>query len=127
MHPSRMSRGDTDVTTAASAANRGPATTEAGRRLLQVILDDMSPSSERATMLPVLLDPRLRRMQDILEGYLTTTPSMDELERRVGASARTISRRFNESLGMSFTVWRNQLRPHAASLLLAHVSQPGRR
>lgn len=101
------------------ACSAGPATSPQARRLLQVLLDQMRFAPDRASMLPALDDPRLRDVQSLLEADMTVSPSLGELGRRVGASERTLSRLFSDSVGMTFPVWRNQLRLHHASLLLA--------
>lgn len=49
----------------------------------------------------------------------TASPGLAELGRRVGASERTLSRLFRDEVGMGYTVWRNQLRLHLATLVLA--------
>jgi AraC-like DNA-binding protein len=49
----------------------------------------------------------------------TASPGLAELGRRVGAGERTLSRLFRDQVGMGYTVWRNQLRLHLATLMLA--------
>ncbi|KRE60500.1 hypothetical protein ASG92_21325 [Arthrobacter sp. Soil736] len=44
---------------------------------------------------------------------------MGELDCRVGARERTLSRLFRNEVGMTYTVSRNQLRLHLAKLMLA--------
>jgi len=46
----------------------------------------------------------------------TASPGQAEQRRRVGASERTLSRLFRDEVGMGYTVWRNQLRLHLATL-----------
>ncbi|MFC4375470.1 helix-turn-helix domain-containing protein [Nocardia halotolerans] len=104
--------------TIACSAN-GPATTPAARRLLRVLVDQLEPSPGAATMLPTLRDTRLRNVQAILEADMTTSPGLAVLGRQVGASERTLSRLFHNEVGMGFPVWRNQLRLHLATRLLA--------
>ena len=102
-----------------ACSGAGPAASPKERRLLRVLTDRIRPAPEPATMLPVLRDPRLRDVQTVLEADMTSSPTLGELGRRVGAGERTLSRLFRETVGMSFTVWRTQLRLHRASLLLA--------
>jgi AraC-like DNA-binding protein len=52
-------------------------------------------------------------------GPRTASTGLPELGRRVGASERTLSRLFRDEVGMGYTVWRNQLRLHLATLMLA--------
>lgn len=102
-----------------ACSENGPAQTLTERRMLDVLLDEVRPAPEPATVLPVLRDPRLRDVHALVEADLTDSPSLPELARRVGASERTLSRLFHDEVGMTFTVWRTQLRLHRANLLLA--------
>ncbi|MFL1429780.1 MULTISPECIES: helix-turn-helix transcriptional regulator [unclassified Nocardiopsis] len=102
-----------------ACSQAGPAVSPAERRMLAVLTDQVRPAPEPATMLPVLRDPRLRDVQAVLEADLASSPALADLGRRVGASERTLSRLFHDTVGMGFTVWRTQLRLHRASLLLA--------
>lgn len=102
-----------------ACAEQGPAETPADRRLLRVLVDRATPSHEAPTVLPTLQDPRLKAVQRALEADMSSTPSLSELGRRVGASERTLSRLFSEELGMGYTAWRTQLRLHRATLMLA--------
>ncbi|HLR44867.1 MAG TPA: AraC family transcriptional regulator [Brevibacterium sp.] len=102
-----------------ACSENGPAQTLTERRMLDVLVDQIRPAPEPATMLPVLRDPRLQDAQALVEADLADSPSLPELARRVGASERTLSRLFHEEVGMTFTVWRTQLRLHRANLLLA--------
>ncbi|CAL9381000.1 HTH-type transcriptional regulator NimR [Nocardiopsis dassonvillei] len=106
-----------ELVIACSAA--GPATTPAERRMLGVLVDQVRPAEEPPTVLPLLRDPRLREVQALVEADMSAAPTLAELGRRVGASERTLSRLFRDGVGMGFTVWRNQLRLHRATLLLA--------
>jgi AraC-like DNA-binding protein len=102
-----------------ACSENGAATTPAAGRMLDVLVDQLRPAPQPATMVPALADPRLREVQAIIESDLTRSPSLGELGRRVGASERTLSRLFRDTAGMSFTTWRNQVRLHRANLLLA--------
>lgn len=92
---------------------------DAARRLLRVLVDRTELSVEAPTMLPILHDPRLQDVQALLEADLTASGTLAELGRRVGASERTLSRLFRTTVGMGFPVWRNQLRLHRATRMLA--------
>lgn len=105
-----------------ACAEQGPARTPAERRLLRVLVDRIRVQDEPPTVLLALHDPLLLAIQAVLESDMAATPSLSELGRRVGASERTLSRLFNEKLGMSYTTWRTQLRLHRAILLLAENS-----
>lgn len=102
-----------------ASSEEGPAETPAARRLLRVLVDRVEPSSEAPTVVPTLLDPRLRDAQRVLQSDMASSPSLSELGRRVGASERTLSRLFREELGMGYAAWRAQLRLHRAALMLA--------
>jgi AraC-like DNA-binding protein len=102
-----------------ACSEQGPAETPAARRLLRVLVDRVEPSNEAPTVVPTLIDQRLRDAQRLLEADMTASPSLAELGRAVGASERTLSRLFGDELGMSYTAWRTQLRLHRATLLLA--------
>ena len=49
----------------------------------------------------------------------TASPGLAELGRRVGASELTLSRLFRDEVGMGYSLWRDQLRLHLATLMLA--------
>lgn len=102
-----------------ACADSGPAETAADRRLRRVLVDLITPSHQTPTVVPALKDSRLKAAQHYLETEMTSSPSLSELGRRVGASERTLSRLFSEELGMSYTAWRTQLRLHRATLMLA--------
>lgn len=102
-----------------ACSENGPAEAPPARRLLRVLVDRMQPSAQVPTMLPTFREQRLQDVQAVLEADMTTSPGLAELGRRVGASERTLSRLFRDEVGMTYTVWRNQLRLHMASLMLA--------
>lgn len=102
-----------------ACSEAGPAVTPVGRRMLRVLVDQVRLAPEPAARLPTMHDERLRGVQAIVEEDLTASPTLAELGQRVGAGERTLSRLFNDTVGMSFTVWRSQLRLHRATLLLA--------
>ncbi len=102
-----------------TCSEQGSAETPAARRLLRVLVDRVEPSHQVPTVVPTLMDQRLRDAQRMLEADMTASPRLAELGRAVGASERTLSRLFGDELGMSYTAWRTQLRLHRATLLLA--------
>jgi AraC-like DNA-binding protein len=65
--------------------------------------------------------PEDRRLRTLCEALLedpSTTLSMQDWAPRVGASARTLARLFQQELGMSFGQWRQRVRlAHAAALV----------
>ncbi|MEV5444118.1 helix-turn-helix transcriptional regulator [Streptomyces sp. NPDC052644] len=95
--------------------NGGPARL----RLRAVLLDQLALAPEQPLHLPVPTDPLLREVHDILRADPGGDHSLDELGRRIGASARTLSRRLRADLGLTFPRWRTQIRLHHALILLA--------
>ena len=85
---------------------------------------------ERLETLPLSVrmpgDPRLLKLCSALLEHPEDTRSLDELAERIGASPRTLRRLFQEELGMSFAVWRQQLRLMEAYARLAEGHAVGR-
>ncbi len=104
------------LTSAAAAAGRPDG---ARRRLERVTLDQLRESSEQPLHLPEPGDDRLRAVTALLREDPGNPATLAELGRRAGASSRTLSRLFDQELGMSFHRWRTQLRIHQALVLLA--------
>jgi AraC-like DNA-binding protein len=92
---------------------------EAQERLEHVLVDELRVAPERPLQLPRPADPRLRALARLLESDPSDGATLGDLGRRVGASARTLSRLLSAELGMSFYEWRTQLRTYAALVLLA--------
>ncbi|MEU5507589.1 AraC family transcriptional regulator [Streptomyces fungicidicus] len=88
-------------------------------RLRAVMLDQLTISPEQPLHLPVPTDPLLRELHDILCGDPADNRSLEDLGRQIGASARTLSRRLRDDLGLTYPQWRTQVRLHHALLLLA--------
>ncbi|MEV0324473.1 helix-turn-helix transcriptional regulator [Streptomyces sp. NPDC050659] len=88
-------------------------------RLRAVMLDQLKASPERPLHLPTPTDPLLRELHGILCADPAEGRSLDRLGRQLGASARTLSRRLHDDLGLSYPQWRTQLRLHHALILLA--------
>ncbi|MER7487912.1 helix-turn-helix transcriptional regulator [Streptomyces sp. NPDC126497] len=89
------------------------------RRLRAVMLDQLVLSSEQPLHLPVPTDPLLRELHEILHADAADNRSLDDLGRQIGASARTLSRRLRDDLGLTYPQWRTQIRLHHALILLA--------
>lgn len=102
-----------------ACSNQGKSRTPKARRLLQVLGDQLVAADHAATMLPVFSDPRLLKLQEVIETDMTQNLTLAALGRLVGASERTLNRLFIAEAGMSFVTWRNQLRLHSATLRLA--------
>jgi AraC-like DNA-binding protein len=106
-------------TGAASIGADGARADGARRRLERVTLDQLRESSEQPLHLPEPGDDRLRAVTALLRQDPGNPATLAELGRRAGASARTLSRLFDQELAMSFHRWRTQLRIHHALVLLA--------
>jgi AraC-like DNA-binding protein len=92
----------------------------ARRRLEGVVVDELLDASTRPLFLPEPQDGRLKAATELLRADLTEARTLPELGRAVGASGRTLSRLFNEELGMTFHQWRTQLRVQHALVYLWH-------
>ncbi|MFJ6649929.1 AraC family transcriptional regulator [Streptomyces sp. NPDC091290] len=88
-------------------------------RLRAVMLDQLALSPQQPLQLPVPTDPLLRELHDILRSNPADNRSLDDLARQIGASARTLSRRLRDDLGLTYPQWRTQIRLHHALILLA--------
>ncbi|MGW7313933.1 AraC family transcriptional regulator [Streptomyces sp. NPDC054854] len=88
-------------------------------RLRAVMLDQLARSPEQPLHLPIPTDPLLRALHDILRADPADNRSLDDLGHRIGISARTLSRRLRDDLGLTYPRWRTQIRLHHALILLA--------
>lgn len=86
----------------------------APRNLLAVCMDELRAARQEPMLLPVPTDRRLAAL-DLGE----LPPGLEALSRRVGASARTITRIFQRETGMSYQAWRQLWRLLRAVDLLA--------
>ncbi|MGQ4379132.1 helix-turn-helix domain-containing protein [Streptomyces sp. SAS_267] len=91
----------------------------AHRRLLTVVVDELSGTADQSLHLPESGDDRLRAATALLHEDPARPATLAELGRTVGASERTLSRLCHTELGMSFHRWRTTLRIHHA---LAHLT-----
>jgi AraC-like DNA-binding protein len=87
-------------------------------RLAAVLLDEMARAPVTPLVLPLPLDSRATRVaQDVLAAPAADDP-LDTLARRHGAGRRTLERLFRAETGMSFGMWRQQVRLlHSVSAL----------
>ncbi len=79
-------------------------------RVLTVILDQISSVDMTFLELPIPEDQRLKKIYDHLSSNPSDMRSLVEWGREVGATARTLSRRFRLETGMSFGQWRQQVK-----------------
>jgi len=83
-------------------------------RLLQVLVDQINNFKETALRLPLSNDPLLLPILEWQQLYPDENRNLNYWSKALGASNKTISRRFETELGMSFTIWREQLKLHKA-------------
>lgn len=88
-------------------------------RLMRVLVDELREAQEQPLYLPESQDDRLRAIAQLLSDNPADSSSLAELGRKIGASARTLSRLLHNELGMTFYEWRTQLRIYRALVLLA--------
>jgi len=88
-------------------------------RIAALILDEIGSSSTAPLHLPEPRDPRLRRIAAALRADPADGRTLFDWGREVGASARTLARRFQAETGLSFGQWRQQARLLEALVRLA--------
>lgn len=80
------------------------------QRLLSLTVEGMKRSTESGLRLPMGTDKRLRRICEALLQHPGDPRSLAQWGDYVGATPRTLSRLFQNEIGMPFTNWRQQLR-----------------
>ncbi|PHM63585.1 AraC family transcriptional regulator [Xenorhabdus ishibashii] len=92
--------------------------TERDRRLARVLIDQLELSPRQCTYLPCSKDKLLAPILQMLERNPADNTSLAEWAKKRYTSERTLSRRCQQELGMSFSEWRQRLRfLHSISLL----------
>ncbi len=87
-------------------------------RLCRVLIDEVSSSPLQLTYLPITDDKYLSPILKQLESNPADNTPLNEWASRVYTTERTLSRRCQSELGMSFSEWRQRLRfLHGISLL----------
>jgi AraC-like DNA-binding protein len=91
---------------------------QAGRyaHLLGLCLDEIQAATEQPTLLPL---PQDKRLAPLLVDLQTLPPTLQELEKQIGASAKTIGRIFLRETGLGYQQWRQQWRLMRVIELLA--------
>lgn len=84
------------------------------QRLLQVLVDQISLLPDMALCLPLSTDPLLLPIINWQQNQPDDNKSLDDWSSELGASSKTISRRFQSEMGMSFSQWRERLKLHNA-------------
>jgi len=88
------------------------------RRLLEVLVDQLSDCSTALTQIPHTADPQLEAVLHSLRSNPADHRSLPELAAAFHLSERTLIRRARKELGMSLTEWRQRLRLlHALPML----------
>ena len=80
------------------------------QRLLQVLVDQLSHARSVGSYLPGSDDPLLRTVLQRLDEHPGDERSLAEWASAVHSTERTLSRRCQRDLGMSFAEWRQRLR-----------------
>ena len=89
-------------------------------RLMQVILDQVEAQPSPDLALPIPVDRRLTHIVQALIDDPADERGLGDWARAVGASQRTLNRRFLEETGMSFRDWRQRCRLLRGLELLAN-------
>jgi AraC-like DNA-binding protein len=79
-------------------------------RFVTVLLDELNEMEPAPMYLPMPRDKRLLRLIDILLNNPADNRSLPELSHQVGASERTVARKFRKETGFTFADWRKQHR-----------------
>lgn len=88
-------------------------------RFLQVLVDLLARAERVGSYLPTSDDPVIRKILALLEHDPGDSRSVAELAAYANTSERTLMRRCQQTLGMSFAEWRQRLRVVKAMPLLA--------
>ncbi|ONG45419.1 AraC family transcriptional regulator [Pseudoroseomonas deserti] len=97
-----------------------------GGHLAALILDEIARADRLPLGVPQPRDPRLLRLVAALQARPDSDLTLEGWAVTVGASARTLTRRFRAETGMSFGAWRQHWRLAEASALLAQGATPAR-
>lgn len=84
--------------------------TDGNQRLLRVLVDQLADAATVETYLPTSDDAILGAVLRTLEADPGDTRTLAELARAANTTERTLMRRCQRDLGMSFSAWRQRLR-----------------
>ena len=87
-------------------------------RLVDVLVDELAAAPRQGTYLPTSDDPLLRPILTALEARPDDPRTLSQWARRVHSTERTLVRRCQRDLGMTFGEWRQRLRIVRALALL---------
>lgn len=82
---------------------------DANRRIVAVLLDELSQAQVEDLHLPMPSDSRLRSIAEAMMAAPADRATLDAWAKRAGLSARTLARAILRETGMSFGRWRQQL------------------
>jgi AraC-like DNA-binding protein len=83
-----------------------------------LILDELGRLATLPICVPLPADKRLKSLCQMLMADPASARTLEQWALRVGASPRTLARRFEHELGMTFSAWRQQMRlAHAAPMI----------
>ena len=94
--------------------------------VVALALHEIGRAETRPIAVPACRDPRLQRVTDALLADPADPRGLDEFAEMAGASARTLAQLFQRDTGMSFHVWRRQLRLTEGLAALAEGEAPAR-
>lgn len=110
--PCTLALGALPRTLLATLQQRGidvPAT-DADGRLFDVLLDELAQSRPQESYLPLSADPALRQVLDALQQDPACDKPLAQWASEVHTTERTLARRCQRDLGMSFGAWCQRLR-----------------
>jgi AraC-like DNA-binding protein len=100
--------------TAVKYANESAGLSAAQLRLLAVLVDQIAQLEKAQLYLPLSDDILLSPILSWQQAHLDQHKSLQQWSAELGASSKTIARRFESKLGLSFSGWREQLKLHKA-------------
>lgn len=92
---------------------------ERRNQIQTLLLTELAHARPLDLHLPQPADRRLRALCDALIADPADNAPLEQWAERVGASSRTLARLFRSELGMSFGLWRQQVRLAHATVLVA--------
>jgi AraC-like DNA-binding protein len=84
----------------------------------QLLISRIDAASAQTSLITAPADPRLRRICEAIIDDPANNQTIDEWVDKVGMSRRTLTRRFREEMGISFSIWRQQVRLQEALIRL---------
>jgi transcriptional regulator GlxA family with amidase domain len=92
--------------------------TSGERRLLRVLIDQLAVAPQQGSYLPMSDDPLLSQVLTALEKDPADGRSLAQWAKQVHTTERTLERRCQQHLGLSFSDWRQRLRVVKALAML---------